>query len=289
MMFELPNFLEAAMLNALRSSMNAPLVEYEANLADEARISRHDLQLLETTGLEVDLDSIEPLADGTFSYQGVPVLLYIRFQRQYSGSQDLPKFHFSNCWTWEKMKAAGRQNRYVASTRVDGRFDIDIAGPDGNVQQLKDAALAVCQNCLHKLSWKNFHLHNMRSTEKRRAVQTFSLEEFFADKGRSLVQEKPRWTPDTFPGGSYTDDFDEISARTRRAANWRCQGECGRLFAMGWQRRFLHVHHIDGVPGNNDPENLMVVCIGCHANQSAHAHLKRSRDYLLFARIFGQA
>ena len=118
MMFELPNFLEATMLNALRSSMSAPLVEYEANLADEARISRHDLQLLETTGLEVGLDRIEPLADGTFSYQGIPVLLYIRFQRQYSGSQVLPKFHFSNCWTWEKMKAAGRKNRYVASTEL---------------------------------------------------------------------------------------------------------------------------------------------------------------------------
>jgi hypothetical protein len=285
-MLNFPNFLEAAVLNGLRSSMDAPLVAYEPVLSGERRISRRDLELLETTGLDVDLDSIDVLPDGTFSYQGVPILLYIRFQHQYSGSQDFPKFHFCNCRTWDHMKAAGRQDRYVISKRLDGKFDIDVAGSDGKVQRLKEASLAVCQNCLHKLSWKNFSLHGTAAHDRQTIVRTFSLEEFFAGRARSLVREKPRWTSDTFPGGSYTNDFNEISARTRRAANWRCQGGCGRLFAAAWQRRFLHVHHINGVPGDNSPENLMVVCIGCHAKQPAHAHMRRSPDYLHFTKMF---
>jgi len=37
---------------------------------------------------------------------------------------------------------------------------------------------------------------------------------------------------------------------------------------------------------DNNDENLEVLCIGCHAEQVQHAHLKRTPDYQEFIRRF---
>jgi hypothetical protein len=119
------------------------------------------------------------------------------------------------------------------------------------------------------------------------AYDTFALDEFFEHFRRSQVREKPRWSPSTIPVASYTDDFDEISSRTRAAARWRCQeAGCDRLLAASWERRYLHVHHRNGVKGDNSPENLAVLCIEHHAGQPGHAHLKNGRDYHEFIELF---
>ena len=54
-------------------------------------------------------------------------------------------------------------------------------------------------------------------------------------------------------------------ARVRRAVlnrdNWRCQ-RCGRYGR-------LEVHHVDGDPSNNTPDNLTTYCRGCHIRHHA--------------------
>src|SRR5579872_541163 len=283
----LPNFLEDALLNELRERMRAPLVDYSPQISSEGRISKRDLERLATTGITVGADEVEIQSDGTFTYQGIPVLLYILDVSMYHSARTarLPRFHVCNCRTWNDMKARGRQDRYVASTRVDGLFELNLTMPSGQIER-RTERLSVCQNCLDHLSWKGFTIDDPR-TKRLDAVHTFSLEEFFQEKGRPMVRERPRWTPETYPS-SYTDDFDDISSRLRAAAEWRCQGPCGRLFAGIWQRRFLHVHHLNGVKGDNSPENLRVYCLGCHANEPSHEHMKRTPDYLHFVRLFGE-
>lgn len=286
MSLRLPNFLEDNGLNALRNLMSAGLVEYESDIATARRISRRDLDRLQSTGITIDdLQDVEILQDGTFSYQGVPILLYIMSTRKYRETQALPKYHVCNCQTWESMKAKGRQDRYVASTRIDGLFELEIIGLNGVAEQVTEA-LSVCKNCLDRLQWKGFNFSEMRRSERNRIFDTFALSEFFEVKNRTLVREKPRWTPKTFPGGSYTDDFDEISSVARAAAKWRCQ-DCGRLFAASWQRQYLHVHHENGVAGDNNPDNLRVYCLGCHASRPGHGQMTRSKQYIEFQRLFG--
>jgi hypothetical protein len=285
MTLKLPDFTKLAELNTLRTLMSAPLVTYDPGDGGARRISRRDLERLQTTGIIVDLRDIDTVG-GTFSYQGVPVLLYIMSVKLYKDTQKRPKFHVSNCSTWDMMKIQGRQDRYVASTRVDGFFELEITGLDGRSRRVTEP-LEVCKNCLDNVSWKGFDYQGMLRSERNRIFRAFSLAEFFEVRKRTLIKEKPRWSPRTYPGGSYTDDFEEVSSRARAAAKWRCQGGCNRLFATGWQRRYLHVHHKNGVPGDNSPENLMVVCLGCHAKQPNHSHLRRSKDYAEFHKLFG--
>ena len=58
--------------------------------------------------------------------------------------------------------------------------------------------------------------------------------------------------PNRLTGGRWRRIRREILNRD----GWRCQ-RCGRPGA-------LEVHHVDGDPGNNDPDNLQAVCRPCH-------------------------
>jgi hypothetical protein len=262
--------------------MRAELVEYGRSTDDGRRISIRDLRALETTGLPIDLTKVETLRDGTFAYEGERVLLYIMHP-----SGKLPRFHVANCSIWSDMKAKGRQNRYVASRRVDGLFEIEWTSQDGTTSR-KMEALSVCQFCLGHIGWKGFSYDRLSSAERKRRVSDFSLAEFFEEKRASLIRERPRWTPETIPSSNYTDDFNEVSSAARRAAGWRCS-YCGRLFARIWQRQYLHTHHRNGVKGDNSPENLDVLCLEHHANQPHHEHMKRTSQYARFMALFGPA
>jgi len=60
----------------------------------------------------------------------------------------------------------------------------------------------------------------------------------------------------------YPADWEEIAARIKAAAGWRCE-HCG------WSHdptvgRVLTVHHIDGNPANCNDENLAALCQVCH-------------------------
>lgn len=260
--------------------MRAELAESLVIEDSEKRISRSRLQELSTSGLVInDLDEIKYLNDGTFVFQGERVLLYI-----YQPYNTLPRYHLANCSTWEQMKAKGRENRYVASKRIDGLFEVDLVQHDKTVSR-QIAPLSVCQNCLRKISWKNFNT-DLSYREKVSRVASFSLLEFFEQKRASLIREKPLWTPETIPSARYTDDFDAISSTARRAAGWKC-AKCQRVFALAWQRRYLHTHHRNGVKGDNSETNLTVLCLKDHADQPNHGHLKRSKDYYDFMKLFG--
>ena len=286
---KLPDFREHAALNELRRKMGAALVEYDAEQSGNQRITRKDLERLRTTGIIVNSDDIETIANGIFTYQGVPVLLYIYQPMHWTEHDDrLPRYHLCNCRTWRDMKTKGRQDRYVASTRIDGVFELECFIASRGTSEKKMERLPVCQNCLDQLAWKGFRNDGSLTRNDRRShVEGFALDEFFGHYGKSMVREKPRWTASTMPTASYTDDFDEVSSRARAAAQWRCQHpECGRVLAASWQRRYLHVHHRNGVKGDNSADNLLVICIEHHATQANHAHLKNGRDYLEFMELF---
>jgi hypothetical protein len=73
---------------------------------------------------------------------------------------------------------------------------------------------------------------------------------------------------DRMRGGSWT----ALRTRVIAAAGGRCQS-CG-------SPRHLEVHHVDGNPTNNAPENLQALCRACHRGGHAPSRPKRPVDGL---------
>ena len=119
-------------------------------------ITREELKQLNTEGIELTIEELENCicTDGTFEWKGQKVLVYIKDQWIKSEYQELTyKYHISNCSTQIQMRAQGRINRYVISTRKDGVFEINLR--DISTRQILheniERPLNICKNCLQLL------------------------------------------------------------------------------------------------------------------------------------------
>lgn len=279
---KLPNFLKFAPLNELKSRMGIPVDTYGSfDLAvEEGRLTLEELEQLSSgEGIEISFDQLIILPDGTLAYKDSRVLLYIRDIHAYGGRHHEPRYHLSHCTTLEEMSAGGRFSRFVIAAEATGEFKVNIIS--NRASRTERRRLRVCQNCLSELLFDGFNL-SMEKNSRMDFVAKFTPEKFFKIYPRSLHRRKPAFNSVTAPLNDYPSDFRETSTRLRRQNGWKCEG-CGRIFDSDRLRRFLDVHHVDGDRSNNSRANLKVLCVGCHARQHSHAHLKNSsryRDYL---------
>jgi hypothetical protein len=145
--------------------------------------------ILETKGLDVDINDVEIKFNGLLHYRGEQILLYIKA----ASSGSLPKFHFTDCSTLKNMKRMNRFYRYVVTQRKDGYFLMGIKNGYGLQIGEQLERLNVCQNCLdwyNKNYWysKNFRHGNYRS------VKNFDIEELFRCLTQSPISQKPIYT-----------------------------------------------------------------------------------------------
>jgi 5-methylcytosine-specific restriction endonuclease McrA len=82
---------------------------------------------------------------------------------------------------------------------------------------------------------------------------------------------------DTAPLNVYSQDWNEISERTKRQRGYRC-AKCNTVLGQS-DSKFLHVHHRNGQKHDNRESNLEVLCIGCHAEEPMHGHMRALREY----------
>ena len=83
----------------------------------------------------------------------------------------------------------------------------------------------------------------------------------------------------------YRSDWQQMSDAVRQRDGWTCR-RCGwRAFGRG--RYYLHAHHV--VPrsqgGPDKPDNLISLCLECHAAQPGHHHLRYGYDYQRFLNL----
>jgi hypothetical protein len=270
----LVNFLEDPTLNGLRFDMGARLVQSfgprtQLRLLDEEAIRR-----LGVEGIDIDdFSEIKVEHDGTLSYKGKRIVIYIRDVKHYKDNQSLPKYHFSYCRTLETMRQNKRWHRYVVANRDDGTFVVNFVGDKTSSKAMK---LAVCQNCLEHIAWENFS-YAMSSSTKQSIVRGFALSAFFEKYPKDLLSVVPTYTVDTAPLNDYSDDWGMISEGLKKKRGYCCAA-CG-ITLSGTKRKYLHVHHINGQKNNNSEDNLEILCIKCHAEQPMHAHMKGLKDY----------
>src|SRR6516162_2310841 len=197
---KLTDFRNFELLNSLKERMGIPRDVFGelTVLVDAARLSELELEKLTSQdGLEISIDDLRVLKDGTLAYKNSRVLLYIRDVTVYGDHQSQPRYHLSNCTTLITMREQKRfETRYVVSTRTDGQFNLNFI--DGGVSRSSIHRLMVCQHCLGHLGFNGF-LQRWRKKQRAAAVQSFTLEDFFAKFPRSLHIENPKYNSDNAP------------------------------------------------------------------------------------------
>ncbi len=269
---KLLDFYSYDKLNDLRKKMNADLIFWEANTQWNAfdpfgfRAS-----LREKGEVEIPFDEIKVnISDKTLELFGEKILVYIRDQR-YSWETNY-KFHIANCRTLIDAQNHNRYKKYVASINTNGIFKVNIIH-GSSVDENQEIKLKVCKNCLQTINYKNYRYSNYSG--KMKIYQNFSIEEYFNIYKKQNIK-KPIHTNITAPLNNYTDDFKEIANKLKEKHNYICS-KCHRDFSA--DKKFLHVHHKDGIKSNNNTENLEVLCIACHAKEYNHSHIKNLPDY----------
>lgn len=285
-MFKLINFLEMPELNKIRHAMGAPLATDFKATVEISLLDEKSIRLLGVEGIEItDFKDVHPQQDKTLGYKGQRVLVYIRDVNHYQNTTNpsLPRFHVSFCKKLEEMKNGGRLQRYVVANRDDGYFNINI-----NNRGAEWIELDVCQFCLDNLSWKGFSFNKMQAQRRQAIVSEFTINAFFKKYPKTLFTIKPAHNSDTAPVNDYTHDWAEVSERLKREHSYQCQSSVCQLTLLGDDRKYLHVHHINGIKYDNGRSNLKVLCIRCHAKEPYHGHMKLDPEYFEFIRKVGK-
>ena len=278
---KLPDFSGHVELNQLRQQMGAELIPWESG----GRWDPIDIEL-DGEGIEIPLEEIEYDSDGTLGYEGRKVVVYIRDQShrdQYAldsyeliDPEDLRKFHVADCQTLSQMRRQGRYERYVVTTRSDGNFTVNFLRGGRLIKEAVECRLYVCKKCLSKLDYKDYRKKKMQQNEIR---ESFDLNEFFEMYG-SRITKKPTGTDITAPVNTYSPNWDdEISPNYKEKMKWKCE-ECG--IDLREEKKFLEVHHINGLKYDNEEKNLRALCIDCHVKQFQHQHMKHKPKHKEF-------
>lgn len=269
---QLIDFLQDETLNALRVTMQAPLIDI-SDLPYQNGISYADIFDL-YDGFELPLDKIEVKDNGLFYHKGVLVTLSIQdINKGTSGEQSLPRLHITKCHTLQEMEKGGRIKRYITSCRDDTKRKIRFISNQSYISSTRDYNLDVCRFCLAKIRWQGYWT-GLSYRAKDEIVDRFNLAEFYK-------QHEPQFYSDfkgvlfnegdVIPVNQYQSGWKLISYQYRKSKKWRCEAcakDCSQNHAE------LHVHHINGNKADNTRINLSALCYNCHAKQPFHEHMR---------------
>lgn len=204
-------------------------------------------------------DDLRISPSGLLELNGTNCCIYIKNQSQgydlYNKTSSY-KFHLCECNTIESMIQNGRKGRYVATTRDDGLFPVNVIGDYSNIHNTL-LSLELCDNCKRILKLKNMYF------------TPFNLKEFF-EKFQSEINQTFQKEETVLAEEPYAPNQKEIADAYKKQCKYHCQ-LCG--VDCSNNKTCLHLHHKDGNGHHNNPDNLIVLCAACHADQYMHSHM----------------
>jgi len=228
-----------------------------------------DIEL--ASGKEIELKDIE-FDTGLASHKGRQVLLYIK-DHSYRDKVTVAlndgskgnKFHVADCTTIRDYRenARKRYDRYVIMTNLTGFFPIAGTNQLTGAYEEGDTELCVCKNCLNYLNYRSY------ATNRSIVFSEFNLEAFFATYS-SLFAYLPKNYSDSKLKEKYSSDWNIISGQYKNDKQFVCE-HC--FVDLSSQKHLLHVHHINGIKGDNSKSNLVALCADCHRKEPYHGHL----------------
>lgn len=259
-------------LDTIRRNLNAPLSKWSPERTNAG--NREPIRIKLAKGIEITLDKVDT-HDGLFHHEGEHVVIYIKDHTSVNPNRGSPiedikyrrKVHLKECQTIKKMKSDGRFDRYVVTNRRDNLYAIDVM--NFNRVEHHDKTLFPCLNCLKELNFEGAETMTQRDRKELRA--NFDIEAFFENYSTFFL-EKPKYTDKNYPVNAYVDGWDDISRRVRNESSWTCK-KCKVDLRSISLRKWLHVHHINGNKSDNHSENLVSLCVVCHAAEPGHGHM----------------
>ena len=277
-------------LNLLRRQMGAEKLGSFAPVGTIQKLTPIELEQLISGGIDVSLDEVRVLDDGTLAYKDSRVLLYSRDVSLGSGGEDniwrMPRFHFANCKHVRDTRQRDRRAQYVVAIKEDGYFAINRVNIWGRTEH-DVLRLVVCEYCLDALSFDGFS-HDMPEFERRKIAHSFSMARYFKRYPKCLVVTDSEREAEAETSNGYVRDHSEFGARMKRERGYKCD-RCKIALAVPSLHKFLHVNYSDEARRNPKPKNVSVLCLRCHADLPKHEHIKSSLEYREFVRRFGHA
>lgn len=277
-------------LNLLRRQMGADKLGSFAPVGTIQKLTPIELEQLISGGIDVSLDEIRSLDDGTVAYKDSRVLVYSRDVSLGSNGDGniwrMPRFHFANCKNLRDARQRDRRAQYVVAIKEDGYFAINRVNIWGRTEH-DVLRLVVCEYCLDELSFDGF-FHDMLEYERRKIANSFSMARYFKRYPKCLVVTDSDREAEAEANNGYVRDFSEFSARMKRERGYKCD-RCKIALMVPSLHKFLHVIYNDEARRSPKPKDVRVLCLRCHADQPKHGHLKSLLEYREFVRRFGHA
>ena len=241
---KLQDFYTEGPLNSLRVRMGASLVDDISLKAKKINeITLEELEQLTSGKLQGSLSECLVEDDGTLSFKGNRVVVYIHDRHQYNDQWELPRLHISLCSTINQKSTNDSYNqKYVFYQPKENNdlFPMRIF-KNGNNEEIF-VNLNVCKLCLENLSWDGYRIRGMDDELKNNIFSSFTLTRFFEKYPKRVLNSLPMHTPSSIPMNQYPSNMAEIKQKLIEKRGFKCEGHnCGRSDVT------LEVHHKNGM------------------------------------------